>query len=764
MAHELIKRREEILDRVDRALDAAWPARTGDAYVREMRWAERELKAVAIEMQSKGIGKVEQSRTYQGLGSVYADLEPALGKEMLLKAMEAYNIAETLIEGQSEDLVRAKLNFNIANTLRLLDPNDIRQLQQAKQRLQAARTYFAKNAPQFLEQVDAASQSVESLLKIAPLANVVIQNTNDMATLQEKLSAGDNVGEIAERMQDIMKRDGGAAGLVGQLQAVVDELPADQKQSDKFAQVQKQMEQLTKVVLKGTPMNSEDESIWSLLVERLKSDSDGGKVSKERAESLDGIMVEFARILSGDEEDVQALLDKTQRLEEFAKSKFEMTHYLSHGVNRPPEDSRAACLVELNWQLRRYLLEEMSRAEKGEDESKEALDLNIRATRIDRRIYEAGADNTLAMTVEKEELRPLALAVRYFSARMYTMPAKPIWRSANIPVDTNAIFYAGSPDGNMAVSVACRRSGLEIMSTPRGESFANARWKQLQKSVIAVFDLRLTDNIDMASVIYELGIALTIGKPIVLLVSEGQTMPFNVDIFPVVLTGKPNDNATLAIAIDRAMVWTYPRPRQDASSRTLEHVITRYPRPQQNVYVDQTVRQLTELRNKHDPLAVRRTLAKLYDYLKDGETMLLQPWWLPVYPDESRFRLFHVMPFRPKWANKVTEVTRMISEAAGVMYVRGDEVDDPNVIHSIWEEIARATHVLVDLTGFNANVALELGIAHTLGKKVLMVGQGDTVDKLDKLFPSVSKLRFHKYSMKRLEQTLGCEIESFVSS
>jgi hypothetical protein len=76
--------------------------------------------------------------------------------------------------------------------------------------------------------------------------------------------------------------------------------------------------------------------------------------------------------------------------------------------------------------------------------------------------------------------------------------------------------------------------------------------------------------------------------------------------------------------------------------------------------------------------------------------------------------------------------------------VRGDRVSDPRIIRSIWEEICRATHVLVDLTDFNANVALELGIALTLGKKTLIVGQGDTVDRL---FPSVAKLRVHPYKV-----------------
>lgn len=178
------------MGRADRALDAAWPARVGEDYVREMRRAVDGLVSIAAEMQAKGFDRVEQSRTYRHLGSVYSDLEPALGKEMLIKAKEAYHTAETLLEGQSDELERAKLNFNFANTLRQIDPNDIEQLQEAKQRLLAARAYFAMNAPRYLSQVDAALQSVESLLSIAPLAIAVKQMWMIWPTCKNSLQPG----------------------------------------------------------------------------------------------------------------------------------------------------------------------------------------------------------------------------------------------------------------------------------------------------------------------------------------------------------------------------------------------------------------------------------------------------------------------------------------------------------------------------------------------------------------------------------------------
>ncbi len=51
---------------------------------------------------------------------------------------------------------------------------------------------------------------------------------------------------------------------------------------------------------------------------------------------------------------------------------------------------------------------------------------------------------------------------------------------------------------------------------------------------------------------------------------------------------------------------------------------------------------------------------------------------------------------------------------------------------------------LVDLTGFNANVTLELGLAHALARKALILGQVGTEKRL---FPSIAKLRVAPYSL-----------------
>ncbi|MBK7583329.1 MAG: hypothetical protein IPI67_24450 [Myxococcales bacterium] len=62
--------------------------------------------------------------------------------------------------------------------------------------------------------------------------------------------------------------------------------------------------------------------------------------------------------------------------------------------------------------------------------------------------------------------------------------------------------------------------------------------------------------------------------------------------------------------------------------------------------------------------------------------------------------------------------------AAGLKCMRADDIYDTQpIIESIWENIMRARLLVADLTGRNPNVFYELGIAHTVGKDVILLSQ-----------------------------------------
>jgi hypothetical protein len=145
-----------------------------------------------------------------------------------------------------------------------------------------------------------------------------------------------------------------------------------------------------------------------------------------------------------------------------------------------------------------------------------------------------------------------------------------------------------------------------------------------------------------------------------------------------------------------------------------------------------------------DPIKTRYLITSTCGFLGAEALQILLPAWPGQYPDTSNKRCFHVTAFGPTWANSTR---RLVGDACGsqIEYIRGDGVLAPDILRSIWDEICRATHVVVDLTGLNANVVLELGMAHTLGRNVLLISQDQQVERY---FRAIAKHRIHPYTLR----------------
>ena len=517
------------------------------------------------------------------------------------------------------------------------------------------------------------------------------------------------------------------------------------------------MAEIGSQVSDSSPGDPREAAIVDALRNRLSEEQKAGNVPPGRASGLGRMISQIGNVLAGGD-DLKSLMRQKEELRRGAEERFEILHYLSHGVPIPPAGCRANELVELWWQVRRFLIGAMNRPDKGTEESRQVLDLNTRAIELDRLIYDAGSNDQEAARLEREELRPLALNVRRFAAAPHAMIARPIWRTARASTDAGAVFCSGSTDVCRLVGRLATRLGLSLQRQPGGEGFAAARWEQLQKAATCVFDLSGNDRPDRAAVCYELGIALTLGKPIIV-VSDTKKLPFDIDVPPVLLTGVKGDELELLNALDRSIFWI-PSPDHAAGpADTVRHVLESYRAPGVSITVDQMLKQIERLQHEPDPVALATTLRTLVDFLHDGDARVIQPTWAPVYPDLRSKRLFHVMPFRPEWADGAVARAEAVCEAVGADYVRGDQVSDPDVIRSIWEEINRSSHVLVDLTGFNSNVALEAGIAHTLGRPTMLTGHESVVKDL---FPNIAKLRIHPWRDAKSPE-VGALLEAFLT-
>lgn len=83
---------------------------------------------------------------------------------------------------------------------------------------------------------------------------------------------------------------------------------------------------------------------------------------------------------------------------------------------------------------------------------------------------------------------------------------------------------------------------------------------------------------------------------------------------------------------------------------------------------------------------------------------------------------FCILPFNSKRLELFDEVIKPnLEEKFNLTVIRSGNVVEPNldIRENIWTYINKALFVIADLSDYNANVYYELGICHTLGKKVI---------------------------------------------
>ncbi len=89
--------------------------------------------------------------------------------------------------------------------------------------------------------------------------------------------------------------------------------------------------------------------------------------------------------------------------------------------------------------------------------------------------------------------------------------------------------------------------------------------------------------------------------------------------------------------------------------------------------------------------------------------------------------VFVVMPFNPRFQEIYESYIKPSIEddcAAGLKCATGQDFFAPgSIMEQIWEGINKAKFVIADLTGRNPNVYYELGLAHTVGKRVILLAQ-----------------------------------------
>jgi len=97
----------------------------------------------------------------------------------------------------------------------------------------------------------------------------------------------------------------------------------------------------------------------------------------------------------------------------------------------------------------------------------------------------------------------------------------------------------------------------------------------------------------------------------------------------------------------------------------------------------------------------------------------------PRRPDE-KIDVFVLMPFNAEMEQVYTDHIKRIGEELGLIIRRADENYSPVPFMSkVWDGICAAQLILADCTQRNPNVFYEIGMAHTVGKKVVLITRSD---------------------------------------
>ncbi len=677
-----LRRRETLIARSDAALER-WPGRAQPEFATEMGTVAAALEALAQAMAGDR-DTVELSRTWRWAGNAYFDLAAGKERHALEQAAQAYQHAEEALANATDAQEQVKLNYCFGKTLlQLCDGKDLGLATQARARLQTALGLARVHMPDGVDSVQADLATAESIVTLL--------------------------------------------GAVKGLDHRIDGLKGELRHSDARDRA-----------AEAGDMNA--------LFDVLKQQFEKEKPSLEptRSAGLENVMQSFEQVVrSGTREgnSLEEMLANRGRLEALKRQ-------LEPQVKRPslkgagaPAGSNSERLLAALQELKGFVGAAGMAPGAATGMREVAMDLFVRIARLTTWISQAGDDKAKVHQLENDQARALAHEVRLYATRQHVMLAQPAWPHVEASVDPNRVFFSGSARMHAELTAALHLAGLEVaQAAPTGADFATRRWQDLSTANLAVFDL----SDAAAQVYYELGIALAVGAQLLLIAAGDTEIPFdiaqNVSRYPpgTALRAWLTDEVQAAIY---GLQFSAGKEASLASTRTYAEQLAAAEADNAMLGVAlKTLRGAGE-----DPIRFGEALANFNTQLGPREREILQPRWPAQYPDPRTPRNFAVMPFRVEREGAYAVVAAS-AKRAGVEPVRGDEAEGQEIIESIWQEICCATHVTVDLSGFNLNVCLELGIADTIGRRTLLIGEQGTERHLKDALPGVAKRRCLTYS------------------
>jgi transcriptional regulator with AAA-type ATPase domain len=192
-----------------------------------------------------------------------------------------------------------------------------------------------------------------------------------------------------------------------------------------------------------------------------------------------------------------------------------------------------------------------------------------------------------------------------------------------------------------------------------------------------------------------------------------------------------------------------------------EITIDDIPTPQLDVIKIKEAYNILELKEE-----LERTKKEI-NYLK-RTTIIANPIWQGKGFAKEKDYCFVLMPFADQndlQAVYNEHIKNVIENKCGLRCERADDIYDiSGIMQSVWESINKATLIIADLTQRNPNVFYELGIAHTLGKPVIIITQSMDFVPFDLRHLRCILYGYTPKGIKKFEFTLEKTVQSVLSS
>jgi hypothetical protein len=125
---------------------------------------------------------------------------------------------------------------------------------------------------------------------------------------------------------------------------------------------------------------------------------------------------------------------------------------------------------------------------------------------------------------------------------------------------------------------------------------------------------------------------------------------------------------------------------------------------------------------------------------------------------------FVLMPFSSEFKEIYTDCIQPTIEEHGIKCFRADDIfHNQPIVEVIWQNINRAAVIVADLTSRNPNVFYEVGIAHTLGKEVVLLSQSLDDVPFDLRHLNVITYKWTPGGAQKLKLALGTTVKSILS-